>query len=105
MESLRHDLRIALRLIVAYKGFSAAALLTLALGIGGTTAMFSIVYGVLLRPPPYAEPDRLMRLSEAHPGGTVPVFARGTLTDFTLDAWASAPKTIKDFATYSASVS
>jgi hypothetical protein len=50
--------------------FAAAVLITLALGRGATTAIFSLVYGVLLRPLPYPESDRLVRVSEEHPVGT-----------------------------------
>jgi putative ABC transport system permease protein len=53
------DLRYATRLLAANRGFAATAMLTVALGVGATTAIFSIVYGVILRPLPYAEPARL----------------------------------------------
>src|SRR4029077_11218172 len=57
-----HDLRFAARLLSRPKAFSLAVIATLALGIGGTTAMFSLVDGVLLRPLPYRAPDRLVRI-------------------------------------------
>ena len=53
-------------------GFAATAVITLALGVGTTTAVFSVVHGVLLRPLPYAAPDRLVRLWEEYPGGVSP---------------------------------
>ena len=58
------------------KVFTAAGLLTLALGIGATAAVFSVVYGVLVRPLPYPQSDRLVRLSEEHPGAVSPLRAR-----------------------------
>ncbi len=63
------DLRYAIRALAASPGFAAAAVLTLALGVGATTAMFTAVYGVLLKPLPYGEPERLVRLSETRRGG------------------------------------
>jgi len=62
MGGIRHNLRMGVRALVTQPTFTVAAVLTLALGIGATTAMFSVVYGVLLRPLPYGEPDRLVRV-------------------------------------------
>lgn len=62
MDALRHDLRFALRSCLRSPGFSAVTVLTLALGIGATTAIFSVVYGVLLRPLPYPASDRIVRV-------------------------------------------
>src|SRR5215218_4166860 len=64
LEEAAPDVRIALRGLRRAPGFTAAALLTLALGVGATTVMFSAMYGTLLRPLPYADADRLVHLWE-----------------------------------------
>ena len=64
MESLLSDFRYAVRRLCTSPGFTLAAILTLAFGIGATTAIFSIVEGVLLRPLPFPDPARLVTLGD-----------------------------------------
>jgi putative ABC transport system permease protein len=60
MNALRHDARYAIRALLKTPGFTGIAVLTLALGIGGSTAIFTLVQGLLLKPLPFAEPSQLM---------------------------------------------
>ncbi len=68
MESLRHDIRSGLRMLRHAPGFSSVVVLTLALGIGASTAIFSVAHAVFFRAVRYPESDRLMFVSRGYPG-------------------------------------
>src|SRR5512143_270763 len=80
MHSLLSDLRHGFRVLRKSPSFSAAALIVLALGIGANTAVFSIVYGVLLRPLPFGDPDRLVQLWPVPPEKSFPGMTRFSLS-------------------------
>jgi putative ABC transport system permease protein len=67
LETMLQDIRYGIRSLRKAPGFAVIAAITLALGIGANTAMFSIVNGVLLRPIPFTEPDRLLKLYTSMP--------------------------------------
>ncbi len=77
------DLRYATRVFRKQPGFAATAVLTLALGIGATTAIFSVVYGVLLKPLPFDEPDRLVAVDHLAPGFNTSDLPQSAATYFT----------------------
>src|SRR5215218_7706828 len=66
------DVRFALRLLMKSRGFAAVTLLTLALCIGANTAIFSVVYGLLLRPLPFPEPTRIVEIYNGYPKAGLP---------------------------------
>lgn len=75
LERLVQDLRYGLRILAQAPGFTVVAILTLALGIGANTAIFSVVNGVLFNPLPYPHPEQLVTLSESKPN-----FATGSIS-------------------------
>ena len=99
MDTFLQDIRHSLRVLIKNPGFTAVALGTLTLGIGATTAVFGVVNATLLRPLPYPDADRLVRIQEEHPmnrGREMPAF----MTSDTLEAWRENPQAIDQIAGY-----
>lgn len=92
-----HDLRYAFRTLRRSPAFAASAILALALGIGANTAVFSVIHAVLLKPLPYAEPDRLVRLYERNSAEGV---ERGSVSPGTFADWRARSHTLEHFAVY-----
>ena len=100
MDSFLQNLKVAARALARQRAFSLVAITTLALGVGATTAIFSVVYGVLLRPLPYNDPERLVAFGQtAKSDPQVPVDGSSSHVNF-LD-WRRASKTIQLMALYS----
>jgi putative ABC transport system permease protein len=93
------DALYGLRLLRSKPGYAAVTILTIALGVGAVTTLFSVAYGVLLRPLPWGHTERLVRLSETRGGreGRVP----GTMMNGSYLAWADAPQTLDAIGYYS----
>jgi putative ABC transport system permease protein len=96
-EGFLQDLKLAARSLRRRPGFAAAAIATLALGIGASSAIFSVAYGVALRPLPYPEASRLVRLYEANPANGRP---REDVSIGTFDAWRSNASSIESAALF-----
>jgi predicted permease len=92
-----NDLHYALRLLRRQLRFSLLVILTMALGIGATTALFGVTYGVLLKPLPWPGADRLLVLKEAR-GSNAPRF--GSFSNAAYLAWRDHPETIEEIAAW-----
>jgi len=88
LERLLHDIRYAARMFRRTPGFTAIAVLSLAVGIGGNAAMFTLVNTLLVRPLPYRQPDRLVRITGIFPRAAVPFLQQQTRT---MDVAAVSP--------------
>jgi putative ABC transport system permease protein len=95
MQDIRHAFRVFLRTPIV----TATALITVALGVGGSTAVFSVVYAVMLRPLPYPVPDQLVELFEDNPQANRPLFRVSTLNYL---SWAERATSTEALAAYAA---
>lgn len=96
-DALVQDVRYAVRMLRRAPGFTLVAVLTLALGIGATTAIFSVVRGVLLRPLPFAAPERLVRIWQASPSQSL---VRGTLSPLDFEDWKGRQRSFEDMGSW-----
>jgi putative ABC transport system permease protein len=96
-EEMFQDLRFGVRMLLKTPGFTFIAVLTLALGIGANTAIFSVVNAVLLRPLPFPEPEHIVRLWESHPPTNLPQFS---VTFPTFLDWRSQNQVFTHMASY-----
>jgi predicted permease len=94
-ERLMQDLRFGLRVLAKSPGFTLVAILTLALGIGANTALFSVVNGVLFKPLPYPQPEKLVWLAESKPN-----FATGSISYPNFRDWQKDNHTFSGMAIY-----
>src|SRR5262245_30871102 len=95
-----HDIRYALRVLRRQPAFTVSAIVTTALGIAAVGTLFSVAYGVLMRPLPWPDADRIVRIWESREGGTRAL--PRILTNRTYDAWRERPETITSLAAWSA---
>ncbi len=98
LDDFSRDLRYGVRLLFRSKVFSIVAILTLGLGIGAATAVFSVVNGVLLRPLPYPDPDRIVRLHQVDKNGR----RNNNVSEPNFDDWKSGTRSFTAMAEMSA---
>ena len=98
LESIVHDVRYAVRLLLRSPGFTITCVLILAIGVGATTAIFSLVNAVLLRPLPFAQPDRLIWVSQQD--HSLPGVAPESLSYPDYFDWRAQNHTLEGIASY-----
>src|SRR5580704_8913707 len=96
---MRRDMRFAIRMLLKQPGFSLIAVLTLALGIGATSAVFSLIQGVLLTPPPYKNPQQLVLVPTTRTDGQKQEGARGWPAQQWME-WQKEAKSFEGIAAY-----
>jgi putative ABC transport system permease protein len=94
MSVIGQNLRVGVRSLIKQPSFTVAVVLTLALGIGSTTAMFSVVYGVVLRPLPFGNPDRVVSLWTTFK----PALGRGAVSAANARDWRARNHVLEDLA-------
>ncbi len=97
LDMLWQDLKHAVRLLVTRPSFTTVAVATLAVGIGANTAIFSLVYGVLLKPLPFRDPDRLVQIWETNP---LRNWTDATASPANLLDWRARNRVFEDIAFY-----
>ncbi|MGH9732351.1 MAG: hypothetical protein ACRD4A_11675 [Candidatus Acidiferrales bacterium] len=95
MNTLFQDIRYAIRVLMKAPGFTTIAVLTLALGIGANTALFSVVNGVLLNPLPYPRPNEVVSVASEAPG-----FGQASISYPNFLDWARDNRTFSSLAAY-----
>ena len=101
VEGLLRDVRFGARSLRRSRGFTAAAVLTLALGIGAATAVFSVVYGVLFRPLPFPNADRLVQIVQVLPArGAATQPSRAGLTAEQVTEWQATSRSFAAIGQY-----
>src|SRR4051794_12290309 len=100
IEAVIRDVRRAIRGLARTPSFSAAAVLTIAIGVGATTAVFSVVYGVLLRPLPFPNADRLVQIVQLLPSATGGEPTRTGLSPGQIGEWTATSRTLAEIGSY-----
>src|SRR5260370_17581831 len=96
LENFVQDIRYGIRTLAKNPGFTVVAVLTLALGIGANTAIFSVVQNVLLRPLPYTQPENLVEIWNTYP----PQVPRAGLSPGDYPVWHQQAKTFSEMGAY-----